>query len=250
MTLKGAQSRRKVGSKGWPGRQVRGDRVAPWSVGEYAPAPGRRRPENRDNSQEIGILEPARTSSLFGYSRSREMVSEGEHAFPRAVRVPLPPGVGGAQPGRGAGTREARQPHAPLVCRSASSRNWASFWILCSLPCFPIPRSRRVVRESRRMSFQVGPSLKIIPKEEGAAEQLLPPRRAGARGRQRGARDRTRSHAGSLPTSACGSCPRRAYTHPLGSPLVHSSNSLSLLFHIACSPRVKLNYASHVFPVC
>lgn len=91
MTLKGAQSRMKVGSKGWPGRQVRGDRVAPWSVGEYAPAPGRRRPENRDNSQEIGILEPTRTSSLFGYSRSREMVSEGEHAFPRVVRLPGPP---------------------------------------------------------------------------------------------------------------------------------------------------------------
>ena len=55
--------------------------------------------------------------------------------------------------------------YAPLVFLSTSSRKWASLWIRCSLPCFPIPKSRRVVNETRRVSRQVGPLLKMTPKE-------------------------------------------------------------------------------------
>lgn len=159
----------------------------------------------------------------------------------------LSPRMGGAQPGRGAGTREARQPHAPWVCRSASSRNWASFWIRCSLPSFPIPKSRRVVRENRRMSFQVGPSLKIIPKEEGTAEQLLPPRRAGARGRQRGTRGIGRG----------ATCPPRPAV-PVPVPLTPTpSGALAFTPATQCrsfstlpAPPSEMDYASQIFPVC
>lgn len=55
--------------------------------------------------------------------------------------------------------------YAPWVFLSTSSRKRASVWIRCSLPCFPIPKSRRVVNENRRVSRQVGPLLKMTPKE-------------------------------------------------------------------------------------
>lgn len=56
--------------------------------------------------------------------------------------------------------------YAPWVFLSTSSRKWASLWIRCSLPCLPIPKSRRMVNENRRVSRQVGPLLKMIPKEK------------------------------------------------------------------------------------
>lgn len=57
--------------------------------------------------------------------------------------------------------------YKPLVFLSSSTRKCASLWMRASLPCFPIPQSRRMLRENLRTSFHVGPLLKIIPKKKG-----------------------------------------------------------------------------------
>lgn len=93
------------------------------------------------------------------------MAPVGNTASPCAWSCP------GCQVPGGPGRAARGQLYVPWVFLSASSRKGTSLWIRSSLPRFPIPRSRRTVRESLRVSLQVGPLLKMIPKQENDSKQ-------------------------------------------------------------------------------
>lgn len=57
--------------------------------------------------------------------------------------------------------------HSPLVFLSSSTRQRASSCSRSSMLLFPTPKSRRVLREKRRISFHLFPLLNRIPTRRG-----------------------------------------------------------------------------------